>query len=296
MSINRFESFKMIFAMIIFGTIGVFVRNIPLQSGIIALVRGIIGALFLLLVTTFKKRRISRTAIKDNLFWLCISGTCIGFNWILLFESYRYTSIAVSTLCYYMAPIIVILTSPFILRERLSIKKGLCVFTALTGMVCISGIFDTTNTDIRGLYGILLGLSAATLYAAAIITNKKLRSIDAYNKTIFQLSVSSLVLLPYCYLTSPSGSPVLTPITTILLLVVGIVHTGIAYYLYFGSMEHLSAQSVAIISYIDPVIALLVSVLLLNESMDSVDFLGAALILGAAFFSEFSLKNREEVI
>lgn len=295
MSTNRLESFKMVFAMIIFGTIGVFVRNIPLQSGLIALVRGIIGALFLLLVTIFKKRRISKTAIKDNLFWLCISGTCIGFNWILLFESYRYTSIAVSTLCYYMAPIIVILTSPFILRERLSIKKGLCVFTALTGMVCISGIFDMANTDTRGLHGILLGLSAATLYAAAIITNKKLRSIDAYNKTIFQLSVSSLVLLPYCCL-SQSDSPVLTPITTILLLVVGIVHTGIAYYLYFGSMEHLSAQSVAIISYIDPVIALLVSVLLLNESMDSVYFLGAALILGAAFFSEFSLKNREEVI
>lgn len=289
---SSLETTKMMLSMVIFGTIGIFVRNIPLQSSVIALVRGVVGALFLLLVVTIQRKPISSTAVKRNLLWLCLSGICIGFNWILLFESYRYTSVAVSTLCYYMAPILVILASPFVLKERLTIKKGICVLTALAGMICISGVLDSGIPVTGELRGILLGLAAAALYAAVILLNKQLKDISAYDKTILQLGISALILIPYCILTYQPGEAAITHTAIILLLVIGIVHTGFAYYLYFGSMECLSGQSVAVISYIDPVVAVLVSVLLLNEPMKAVDLLGALLILGAALISEMPGKKK----
>ena len=124
---------RMTAAMFIFGTIGLFVRWIPMPSSVIALARGLIGTIFLLAVIAIKKESLSRTSIQKNFRWLLISGILLGFNWILLFESYNYTSVAVSTLCYYMAPILIILISPLALQERLTMRKLLCVLASLGG-------------------------------------------------------------------------------------------------------------------------------------------------------------------
>ena len=282
--------FKIITAMVTFGTIGVFVRYIPLPSSIIALVRGLLATFFLLAVMAAGKRRPDRTAIRRNLALLLISGALIGFNWILLFEAYNYTSVAVATLCYYLAPVFVIIASPFVLGEKLTTRKTLCVIAALGGMVLVSGVIQNYvsggNTEDLNLTGVLLGIGAGALYATIILINKKLKDISSYDTTVMQLAAASIVLVPYCLLTVDVGALEVTPGSAVLLVVVGIVHTGIAYVLYFGSIKELPAQTVAIFSYIDPILAVLLSALLLKESMDMLSILGAILILGATFVSE----------
>lgn len=290
---RRQATLKLTVSMLLFGTIGVFVRHIPLQSSLIALVRAVVGMLFLLVVIALKRYPISITAVRKNFLWLIISGICLGFNWIFLFESYRYTSVAVSTLCYYMAPILVILVSPLVLKEAITVRKLLCVIAAICGMICISGVLRSGLPDAGELQGILLGIAAAVLYATIILCNKKLSDIGAYDRTLIQLGISAVVMLPYCAATYAPADAGLTLVPVLLLLVIGIVHTGVTYYLYFGSMEQLSGQSVAVISYIDPLVAVLVSATVLREPFKLTDGLGTLLILGAALISELPARGKK---
>ncbi len=281
---------KIIFAMVTFGTIGIFVRNIDLPSTVIALARGVVGTLFLLLVVFAKGQGVDKVAIKKNLKTLAISGACIGFNWILLFEAYRYTTVATATLAYYMAPIFVMMASPFVLKERLSAIKILCVAMALTGMVLVSGVVQS-GTEGVDFTGILCGVGAASLYATVILLNKFIKNISAYDMTIMQLGLAALVLLPYTMVTENFAA--LSPDTTSLLLlaVVGVIHTGFTYALYFSSIQSLKAQTVAIFSYIDPIVAIILSAVLLNESMDIYSIVGAVLVLGSTFVSELAERK-----
>ena len=160
-------------SMVVFGTIGIFVRYIPLPSAAIACVRGAVGALFLLCVMALKKTKPDVDGIKKNLLLLALSGGAIGFNWIFLFEAYRYTTVAAATLCYYMAPVIVIMASPFVFKEKMTVKKILCVLAALVGMVFVSGVAGSGLPEAGELKGILFGLGAAVLYAGVIMMNKK---------------------------------------------------------------------------------------------------------------------------
>ena len=281
---------KLILAMTIFGTIGIFVRYIPLPSSVIACVRGFVGVAFLLLVTFLKKSKISWKDIKKNLLLLVISGAFIGINWILLFEAYRYTTVATATLCYYMAPIFVTVASPFILKEKLTLKKGLCVLTALIGMVFVSGIVGTSSLQIN-IPGILCGVGAALFYACVILLNKHIKDISSYDMTMTQLLMAAVVILPYALITTDVSAISLDMKALICLLIVGIIHTGFAYMIYFSSISSLKAQTVAIFSYIDPVIAIILSALLLKEEMGIFGVIGAVLILGSTLFSEINLKK-----
>ena len=280
--------FSLIFSMVIFGTIGIFRRHIALSSGVLAMARGFIGAAFLLLIIALKREHLSKAAIKKNLWLLILSGACIGFNWILLFEAYRYTTVATATLCYYLAPILVILVSPLVLKERISPQKLGCVLLSLIGMVFVSGVLNAGFSGIAEMKGVLLGLGAAAFYASVILMNKKIIDIPAYDKTIVQLVCAATVLVPYVLLTEELAEAEWSGIGFVLVLVVGILHTGVTYALYFGSMAHLKAQTVAIFSYIDPIVAILLSAVLLQEKMDGLTILGTVMILGAAVYSEYT--------
>ena len=290
-------------SMLIFGTIGLFRRYIPLSSGLLAFSRGILGALFLglfLIIRRLSEQRCktgndgdiqeSRTPACELplriLFLLILSGALIGVNWILLFEAYNYTTVATATLCYYMQPTIVILLSPLFFDERLTAKKLVCAFLAVLGMFLVSGAAGEGIPQGDAFRGILCGLGAAVLYAAVVIMNKCIRNIDPYLKTILQLASASVCLLPYLAVTGQLSYVKLDSFSLLMLLVVGIVHTGIAYTLYFGSTDGLRAQTIALFSYIDPVSALFISVLFLHEPMGAAGLAGAVLILGAAFAAE----------
>lgn len=273
-------------SMLIFGTIGIFRKYIPLSSGMLAMLRGFIGMAFLLVFVKLRGLSLSRQAIRENLGKLLLSGIFIGLNWIALFEAYQYTTVAVATLCYYMAPVIVILLSPFLLGERLTAKKGICAGLAFLGMILVSGVFSGEALPPQTMKGIALGLTAACLYACVILINKKLGSISAYDKTIVQLGSAALILVPYNLMTTGASQSPITGTVILLVAIVGIVHTGIAYALYFGSMDGLNAQTVALYSYIDPVTAIILSMLIFHESMGVLGFLGAVLILGSTLVSD----------
>lgn len=284
---------SLIFSMLVFGTIGIFVRYIPLPSSVIALTRGVIGTVFLIVVTLKRGPGISWKAIRRNLLNLCLYGAFIGINWILLFESYRFTTVATATLCYYMAPVFVTISAPFLFKERLTKKKMLCIAGALVGMIFVSGIWNTGISGTGELRGVLYGIGAAVFYASVILLNKKIRDISAYDKTMMQLAAASIVLLPYTVLTEKVSVLSLTPVAVILLAVVGILHTGISYTLYFGSMKELEAQTIAIFSYIDPIVAILLSALFLKEPLGIGGIAGAIMVLGAALISELPDKSQD---
>lgn len=282
---------RLVAAMLIFGTIGLFVRYLNLPSGMIACVRGLVGTLVLLLIMAFLRKRPSLAAIKKNLLRLLLSGAFIGFNWILLFEAYRYTTVSTATLCYYMAPIFVVLGAALLLRERLTVRKLACVLVALVGMVGVSGMAENGLPTLAEAQGILFGLGAALLYASVMLLNKGLREIGAYDKTVVQLAAAALVILPYTLAVEGGGAWLSLDLPTLLLLLlVGVVHTGLAYFLYFGAMGGLHAQTVAILSYVDPAVAVLLSMLVLREGMTPLGLGGAVLVLLAALVSELPAR------
>lgn len=279
---------ELIFSYIIFGSIGIFVKGIPLPSSVIAAFRGIVGALFIFLYMLIARKKILRDEIKENALKLFISGFAIGFNWIFLFESYRYTSIATATLCYYMAPVFVVAAAPIFLKERLTLKSVICIVVALAGMFLVSGASLGSATDI---YGILFALAAAVLYASVIICNKKMGKIAAETRALLQLFVAGITVLPYALITNDIGKVTLSTEAVILLFIIGIVHTGLAYAMTLGSVAKVEAGTVAVLSYIDPIVAILLEAVLINKALPTVTVtLGAILILGAT--SAASIKTR----
>lgn len=280
------EKWMLLASMVIFGTIGLLRRYIPYSSGFVALVRGLVGAIFLLAVVLLRGEKPDFAAIRKNGLLLALSGAALGFNWIFLFESYNHTSVATATLCYYLAPILVILMSPLILKEGLTGKKLLCALAALVGMVLVSGVTEAGFGSTGEWKGIGFGLAAATLYAAVMLLNKKLKGIGTYDRTISQLFLAAMVMAPYVLLTEDVSQMAFSPLPVFLLLIAGVVHTGVAYWLYFGAMGRLKAQTVALYSYLDPILAIVLSMLVLQEPMTPASTVGAVLILGAAFLSE----------
>ena len=276
----------LILAMSIWGTIGIFRKMIPLPSALIAFSRGVIGTAFALLVMKIRGKQMEHHLSKRVMALLVLTGALIGLSWMVLFEAYNYTSVSVATLCYYMEPTFVVLLSLLIFKEKLTVKKGVCSFLALVGMVLVSGILEAGKLQKGDLTGVLLSIGAAILYATVVLLNKSLPGIDSYEKTVIQLGSAAIVLLPYLLFSGSFAGNTWDVKTIALLLFVGIIHTGISYTLYFGSLDGLRTQTVALFSYIDPVVALFLSALILHERINIPGVIGAVLILGSAIVCE----------
>ena len=273
--------------MLIFGSIGAFVKNINLSSSEIALLRGVIGSIFLICATFFLRQKLSFKSIQRNIVLLFLSGSAIGFNWILLFQAYKYTSISNATLSYYFAPIVVIILAPFVLKERLSLAKVGCILAAMLGLFLIVNLGSSSNNaSYNHVVGILYGLSAAVLYASVILMNKFIKDLAGFETTLVQLVVAVVVLSPYVFIKDHFEFSGLNSRSILLILIVGIIHTGLAYFLYFTSIKELKGQTIAVLSYIDPISAVIIAALFLGESMSFIQMIGGALILGSAFLSE----------
>lgn len=277
---------KLLFAlaMLIFGSIGLFVRTLPFTSSQIALARGLIGSAFLFASSFILKKGLSFKRIRNNLKVLLPLGIMLGFNWILLFQAYRYTSIANATVSYYCAPVIVMLLTPVVFKEPLTRTNVLCIFAAMAGMVCISGAGGAL--DRQNLIGIAYGFGGAVFYAAIVLTNKFLKDISDFESAFTQLFIAALALLPYVLLTDGIRLTGASAGAVLLLILVGMVHTGFSYLLYFASLPRLDSRTIATFSYIDPISAILLSSLFLAEPITLVQAAGAVLILGATLVNE----------
>lgn len=287
MKILKSARFMLILSMTIFGTLGLFVRNIPLASGELALYRAIQAMLLIGVYLLITKQKIPFGQIKKEIPLLLFSGIAMGINWILLFESYKYTTVSVATLSYYFAPVIVTVACPILFKEKMTMKQWLCFGMSTLGIVMITGIGDLSSSNTH-LVGILFGLSAAVFYATVILLNKFIKNVAGIHRTFLQFVAAIIILVPYVALTSGVNLHVLDGAGWINLLIVGLVHTGITYCMYFSSLKELPGQKAAILSYIDPLVAVLVSVFILKEQMTAWQVVGGLLILGFTLWNEIS--------
>ena len=270
-------------SMIIWGTLAPFVRNISVSSGELALYRAVLAAALVGIFLLITRQRLSVRAVKKEILLLLLSGGAMGFNWILLFEAFRFTTVSAATLSYYFAPVIVMAVCPLLFREKISGRQILCFAMSSAGLVLITG---TAGGGSRDLLGILLGLGAAVLYAAVMLLNKFIKGVTGLHRTFIQFLAAIIVLAPYVAFGSGFQFSGLDGRGWIMLLIVGLVHTGITYCLYFSALKELPGQKVAILSYIDPLVAVLVSVLWLREPITAPQILGGTLILGFTLWSE----------
>ena len=279
-----------VFAMVIFGTLAPFVRNIGVSSGELALYRAVMGAGLIGIYLLAKGKNPFSGGLKREILLLLLSGGAMGINWILLFQAYRYTSVSTATLCYYFAPVIVTALSPVLFRERLTRKQLFCFAMATLGLVLITGLEPSAGST--NLTGILFGLGAAAFYAVVILLNKYIRSTAGIQRTFLQFLAAIVTLIPYVAATGGVTLSRLDSTGWMCLLVVGILHTGITYCLYFSSLKALPGQRAAILSYIDPLVAVLISVTVLREPMTWQQALGGGLILGFTLWN--ALPEREK--
>ena len=279
----------MIASMIIFGTISIFVRSVSVSSGELALYRAVLAALLVFVFLIISGQPLSFRGLKKEIPLLLLSGMAMGINWILLFEAYKHTTVSVATLSYYFAPVIVTVLSPLLFKERLTPKQILCFVMSTVGLVMITGIGTGGGND---PVGILFGLGAATFYAAVILLNKFIKKVEGIQRTFFQFVSAIVILLPYVLLTGGFTLASLDGIGWASLLIVGILHTGVTYCMYFSSLKELPGQKAAILSYIDPLVAVLISVTLLGESMTPWQIVGGVLILGFTLWNEITPRER----
>ena len=280
-----------IVAMAIFGTIGLFVRNISVSSGEIALYRAVLAAALLFIYLKLIRQKIPYKEIGGELWFLLFSGMAMGFNWILLFEAYKYTTVSVATLSYYFAPVIVTLACPILFHEKMTVRQWICFGMSTLGIILITGIGDL-NSGSDHLKGIMFGLGAACLYATVILLNKFIKNVGGIHRTFLQFIAAILVLVPYVAVTSGVTISGLDGKGLACLLLIGLLHTGVTYCLYFSSLKELPGQEAAILSYIDPMVAVLISVVVLGERLTLLQAAGGALILGFTLWNELPAKEK----
>ena len=277
------EKLKYVAAVLLYGTVGTFLRFVALPSEMVAFFRGLIGAVFILLALLLRGKRPDGAAIRRNGRWLLLSGVCLGLNWLFLFAAYVETSVAVASLCNYLAPVLVIAAAPLLLRERLDKRKLPLILLALIGIVLVSGVLGGGGGSLKG---VLLGLAAAVCFAAIVLCNRRLRDISPMDRSLVQLALSAATLLPFVLVKSWGHWPAPDLGSVLIVLLLGAVHTGFAYCLYFSGMGSLPVQTVALLGYLEPVVSVLCSAFFLAEPLTPLGWLGAALILGAAAAGE----------
>lgn len=287
------EKLYFMLSMIIFGAVGVFAKYIEMSSSEIAVFLSLIGAVFLLIIFVCRKQKVSWNIVKKNIVALFVAGIALSGNWIFLFQAYKETTIANAALSYYFAPVLVIMFSPLVLKEKLSIKKVLCIVVALLGLFLI---LQNSRQETIGnhLIGIGYGVTAAGFYAALTMTNKFIRGLDGLTITLLQLGLSVILLIPFVLFTDGFNFSSLTRQTALLMLLLGVLHGGVGFYMFFAGMKGLKAQSIAVLSYVDPLTSLFISALIVGEKMTLVQLIGAALLLGSIWIGETGVSRRQK--
>lgn len=283
--------FMLIASMAIFGTLGIFVRNIPVSSGELALYRAVLATLLIGVFLFLTKQWIPFSNIRKEVPLLLASGISMGINWILLFEAYKYTTVSVATLSYYFAPVIVTVVCPVLFKEKLTGKQIICFVMSTLGLVLITGIGNVGSGS--DFVGILFGLGAAVFYATVILLNKFIKNVEGIHRTFLQFLSAIIILIPYVLMTSGVTLGIVDGIGWINLLIVGLIHTGVTYCMYFSSLKELPGQKAAILSYIDPLVAVMISVTVLGESMTLQQVIGGILILGFTLWNEISPETND---
>ena len=267
-------------------------RLIDLPASAIAMLRGLVGSLFLFMVILALKQKLDWIEIRRNRVFLVLSSVALSGNWIFLFMAFKHTTISNAVLCYYFAPVFLMLLSRVVLKESIPVLKIFCIACALLGIFLIVSSGRRGSIEPQHYVGITCGLMAAAFYAGLMTLNKFIRNLTGLETTMMQLGMTTLILTPYVFLVEKVGTFHVSAGAMVLILVLGLLHTGIGFYLFFAGMQRLKGQTIALLSYTDPLTALTLSILVLREPMTLAQVLGGALILGSTSINELLEKRR----
>lgn len=275
--------YKYISALLLFGSNGIVASFIALSSYEIVLLRTLIGSILLIVLFTLSNGKLTFVKHKKQFLCLAVSGIAMGASWMLLYEAYVRIGVSIASLLYYCGPVIVMALSPLLFKEKLTVLKIAGFLSVLCGVVFINGNALTSSSD---HFGILCGLLSAVMYAFMVIFNKKAKNITGLENATLQLFVSFLIVA--IFVGFKQGFMMDIPAASVLpLFILGLLNTGIGCYFYFTSIGSLPVQTVAICGYLEPLSAVLFSVIFLKETMLPVQIMGTVLILGGALFSEY---------
>lgn len=274
--------YKYFAALLLFGSNGIVASNINLPSYEIVLLRLLLGSLFLITVFAVSRQRFTFYRNKHTCLYLFISASAMGASWMLLYEAYQQVGISIASLAYYCGPVIVMILSPFLFRETLTWPKIAGFLTVLAGMCLVNlQALDEGKT----IWGLFCGLMSAFMYALMVTANKKAKPESGLENSLLQLVIGSFIVVAFVSM-QKNFVLSLTTIDWIPVLLLGLLNTGIGCYLYFSSITDLPVQTVAICGYLEPLSAVVFSVLFLHEVLLPLQMLGAVLILGGAIFGE----------
>lgn len=279
---NNRAPVKYIAALLLFGLNGIVASYIPLSSPEIVFTRTLIGSVFLVLVFIVSKQKVQIGGNKRHFLYLVISGVAMGASWVFLFEAYAQIGVSLATLAYYTGPVIVMIFSPIVFKEKFTVVKLLGFLAVVLGMFVVNA-----EALLQGQvsWGLIYGILAAFTYAFMVIFNKKVTSLTGIENPMWQLIVSFITVTAFLGM-KQGFSTHIPPGSLIPILVLGIVNTGIGCYFYFSSIGDLPVQTVSILGYLEPLSALFFSALFLGEALSLWQWAGAALILGGAFFGQ----------
>lgn len=273
---------KYILGLLLFGSNGIVASYIALNSYEIVLLRTLLGSLLLLFLFFIKKGKFTFYRKKKQFAWLAISGIAMGASWIFLYEAYARIGVSIASLLYYCGPVIVMILSPILFHEKLTVPNITGFLTVLCGVFLVNGTASHKNID---SIGSICGVMSAVMYSFMVIFNKKAKTITGLENAVLQLLISFLTVAAFVGI--KQGFAVNIPPSGIFpILVLGLLNTGIGCYFYFSSISGLPVQTVAICGYLEPLSAVLFSVLFLKESMLPVQVVGAVMIFGGAVIGE----------
>lgn len=271
---------KYILALLLFGSNGIVANRIGLPSYDIVFLRTLMGSAFLAGLFLANKGKFSFFKRKREAAFIAVSGAAMGMSWMFLYEAYAQIGVGLSSLLYYCGPVIVMALSPLLFRERLSRTKLLGFAAVMAGVCFVNGRVMGGG---QSLWGILCGAMSAVMYAFMVICNKKAEHIVGLENPLLQLVFSFLTVAVFV-LAKKGLSMDVAAVDWLWILLLGLVNTGLGCYFYFSSIGDLPVQTVAICGYLEPLSAVLLSVLILKETMLPVQVLGAVLIIGGAVF------------
>lgn len=273
--------FKYIFALLLFGSNGIVASRIDLNSYEIVLLRTLIGSLLLIAIFFLSRGKLTFWKHKKDFAFLAVSGIAMGTSWMFLYEAYAQIGVSIASLCYYCGPVIVMILSPLLFKEKLTSTKIIGFLAVLIGIFFVNGF----GAVAANRFGLLCGLASAIMYAFMVIFNKKATAITGLENSALQLFIAFATVT--VFVGFKQGFIIDIPTESVLpIFILGLLNTGIGCYLYFSSIGKISVQTVAICGYLEPLSAVLFSVIFLREVLLPVQSVGAGLIIGGAIFGE----------
>lgn len=272
---------KYLCALLLFGLNGIVASRIALSSYEIVFLRTMIGSVLLIVLFFINRNKFTFRKHPRDFLYILLSGFAMGASWMLLYEAYKQIGVSLASLLYYCGPVIVMILSPVIFKEKLTLPKLLGFFIVIMGIIFVNGNIGKGN-NIRGL---CCGGLSAVMYFFMVTLNKQSRCIAGMENALIQLVASFLFVAVFVGINEhfvfmvPAGD-------WKWILLLGAVNTGIGCYLYFSSISKLPVQTVAIFGYLELLSAVIFAAFILGERMTMIQLIGAVLIIGGALFGE----------